>query len=378
VFTNCGKPSTLIFENGSLTASSDASSPSVVAFESTLYPITRANCIACHNPDSATPTSPFHASDSVTQAHDDLTKQGKIDFVAPSNSRIVKKLLQAGGHNCWGTCADNAAEIQSAITIWAAAIGSTRDPASTPTGIMTTQTLSVATELAAATNRVASYTANNVTYNGRTISFKLNSLLGNPTGGDIVFSVDLYDYDNFSYQLRNPRIIVPNGTAQIPLKRIYIRNIKIAINDVVKPEHPIWTTIDQTTTATNTTVLSTAVMLATKDKGNVDDRISFNFQELNIDTRTPAQLSKDFFEKTLYVITRENCSSCHATNQTPLHASLNVQTAHDAAINKVDFANPAASVMVTKIKNGHKGIDQVDIPLMIEQSIRDWNAGRSQ
>jgi hypothetical protein len=33
---------------------------------------------------------------------------------------------------------------------------------------------------------------------------------------------------------------------------------------------------------------------------------------------------------------------------------------------------------VTKIRGGHKGIDTVDIPLMMEQAITNWNAGRSQ
>jgi mono/diheme cytochrome c family protein len=381
IFTNCGKPSTLVFENGSI-AVSESTSPSVVAFESTLYPITRANCISCHNPNSNVPVSPLHASDNVSQAHDELIKQAKVDFVTPSNSRIVKKLLLPGGHNCWGDCADNAAEIQAAVTNWAAAVGTTRDPASnptgTPTGIMTTKTLSVATELAAATNTTVNFTVSGVTYTGKQIQFVINDLIGNPTGGNIFFRVDLYNYDNFSYQLRNPRIVVPAGTAQIPLKRIFVRNIKIAINGTVKPEHPVWTTIERTTAATTTTILSTSAMLASKDKGNAEDMLSFNFQELKVDTRSAAELSKDFFEKTLYVMTRENCSSCHTANQTPLHASLNIQTAHDAAVGIVNFTNPAASRIVTKIRGGHKGIDTVDIPLMMEQAITNWNAGRSQ
>jgi hypothetical protein len=243
---------------------------------------------------------------------------------------------------------------------------------------MTTSTLSVATELAAATNTTVTYTANGVTYTGKQLQFNINTLLGNPAGGNIFFRVDLYNYDDFSYQLRNPRIVVPAGTAQNPLKRVFVRNLKIAINGFVKPEHPVWTTLERTTAATTTTILSTSAMLASKDKGNAEDTISFNFQELKIDARSAAELSRDFFEKTLYVITRENCSSCHATNRAPLHASLNVQTAHDAAIGVVNFTNPAASSIVTKIRGGHNGIDTVDVPLMMEQAITDWNAGRSQ
>lgn len=59
------------------------------------------------------------------------------------------------------------------------------------------------------------------------------------------------------------------------------------------------------------------------------------------------------FQSSVYTLTTRYCISCHGNSQTPLHASSNIQTAHDSLINsfKVDFNNPANSRMVLKLKN---------------------------
>lgn len=64
-------------------------------------------------------------------------------------------------------------------------------------------------------------------------------------------------------------------------------------------------------------------------------------------------VSVEAFSKTVYTITRARCVSCHGANQTPLHASSNVDTAYDALINgsKIDFNNPANSRIVLKLRN---------------------------
>lgn len=59
------------------------------------------------------------------------------------------------------------------------------------------------------------------------------------------------------------------------------------------------------------------------------------------------------FQTSVYPLTVKNCISCHGNSQTPLHASANIQTAHDALVNsfKIDFNNPENSRMVLKLKN---------------------------
>lgn len=64
-------------------------------------------------------------------------------------------------------------------------------------------------------------------------------------------------------------------------------------------------------------------------------------------------VSEEAFGKTVHVITKARCISCHGSSQTPLHSSSNLSVAYDAIINgsKVDFSNPANSRMVLKLKN---------------------------
>ncbi len=64
-------------------------------------------------------------------------------------------------------------------------------------------------------------------------------------------------------------------------------------------------------------------------------------------------ISIEAFKTTVYPITRARCVSCHGTTQTPLHASSNLETAHNVLVDnfKIDFNNIPSSRMVLKLKN---------------------------
>jgi hypothetical protein len=109
VYTNCGKPSELIFESNIYGGSTLVS---VKSFEKTVYPITRANCISCHASQE-----PLHASDDVLEAHNAVISQFKVNFANIASSRLVAKVRDEN-HNCWGDCAANGAEMQAAIEQW--------------------------------------------------------------------------------------------------------------------------------------------------------------------------------------------------------------------------------------------------------------------
>ncbi len=68
---------------------------------------------------------------------------------------------------------------------------------------------------------------------------------------------------------------------------------------------------------------------------------------------TSNQDSVNAFKNSVYLITSTRCVACHGSSQTPLHASNNIQTAHDAVLNsfKVDFNSPENSRLVLKLKN---------------------------
>ncbi len=64
-------------------------------------------------------------------------------------------------------------------------------------------------------------------------------------------------------------------------------------------------------------------------------------------------ISIEAFKTTVYPITRARCVTCHGASQTPLHASSNLETAHNSLVDtfKIDFNNIDSSRMVLKLKN---------------------------
>jgi hypothetical protein len=121
MFNQCGnpyrpKPTELTFTSEEQQGGSLTTLDSVDAFEDSVYQITRARCVSCH--DSQNPT---HASSDVKQAHDIVVNQFKVNFSNVASSRLVAKLRDEA-HNCWSDCTDNANEMQEAIQKWANAV----------------------------------------------------------------------------------------------------------------------------------------------------------------------------------------------------------------------------------------------------------------
>jgi hypothetical protein len=81
-------------------------------FASSVYPLLRQYCVACHAPNAQQPQSPFFADSDVAAAYDASRKLINLD--TPELSRFVARL---GGefHNCWSDCDANAATMLSAI-----------------------------------------------------------------------------------------------------------------------------------------------------------------------------------------------------------------------------------------------------------------------
>jgi len=89
---------------------------SVAIFSTTVHPITSMRCATCHTPDGLG-IGPFHAHSDATTAHDAVMNNGKVNLVNPSQSRLVRKIVDEN-HNCWSDCAANSAEMEAAITDW--------------------------------------------------------------------------------------------------------------------------------------------------------------------------------------------------------------------------------------------------------------------
>lgn len=81
-------------------------------FAASVYPLLRQYCVNCHAPDALQTQSPFFADSDLAAAYEASRKLINLD--SPELSRFVARL---GGelHNCWSDCADNAAQMLSAI-----------------------------------------------------------------------------------------------------------------------------------------------------------------------------------------------------------------------------------------------------------------------
>lgn len=92
--------------------------------------------------------------------------------------------------------------------------------------------------------------------------------------------------------------------------------------------------------------------------------------------------SLEAFEQTVYLVTRQNCTSCHGNSQQPLHASSDSSIAHNALLSqyKVNFTNPAQSRMVKKLKDeGHNCWSNCAADAQeMQDAIADWGSCLSQ
>lgn len=100
-----------------------------------------------------------------------------------------------------------------------------------------------------------------------TIRYDISAIIGAPA----TFSIDIQEYDMYSYKLSKPTIISNS--------RVRVRNIKPLINGSYNPQHATYTLVD-TTTLGGTTVLSQRALIALKDQGTLIDRLSFSFEVL--------------------------------------------------------------------------------------------------
>lgn len=361
VFNHCGvpfgKPTFLKFGNGNQVVTTVAS---IDAFKKTVYPITRARCASCH-----VTQAPTHAHEDPQIAMNAIVGQFKVDFDVPGDSRLVKKLRNEQ-HNCWGECAANADEMQAAITAWAMAIKSA--PTTTeelPTGevdtsIKTEPSRSIATELADPKNRVDKVVS---------ISFDLSAFIG---FSNVWFVVDVAEYDEYSYKFSNPRI-------QTPTEKIYVKGVKLLLNDKYNPQNALYTVVEKTTTTTDR-ILSTSAMIAEKDKGSDKDILSVSFEKLRfVNDQDQSYVA---FEDTVWQVTRGNCSSCHSGASPAGHAQTSPSRSHDVVISRqlVNFGTPTSSPLYDFLKrqrhNCGTSTDCDDLAAQMLQAIEDWKTRR--
>jgi hypothetical protein len=91
----------------------------IAVFQHSAYPILRDHCSECHA--GSGPGSPAIAHGDVQAAYSAVVNSQKVNLSSPGSSRLVRRLA-ADLHYCWGSCAENAAEMELAIAAWAEAV----------------------------------------------------------------------------------------------------------------------------------------------------------------------------------------------------------------------------------------------------------------
>lgn len=111
-----------------------SSTGKIVAFSTTIWPVTKNNCASCHGSIQ----QPLHASSDVNTAFSSAITNQKIDTGSPTRSRLYLKLKDER-HNCWSDCDTNAAEMLSAIESYISAVSTSGDTSPEPQGLETSE-----------------------------------------------------------------------------------------------------------------------------------------------------------------------------------------------------------------------------------------------
>ena len=105
-----------------------------------------------------------------------------------------------------------------------------------------------------------------------TFSYDISSML-NLGAGSARLEVDCREFDEYTYQFYNPRIISNSN--------IRVKGMKLLINGNYNPQHATYNYIDTLVTPGNSS-LSSSALLAIKENGNTADRFSFSFEMLEL------------------------------------------------------------------------------------------------
>ncbi|MBL7666001.1 MAG: hypothetical protein JNM93_12775 [Bacteriovoracaceae bacterium] len=102
-----------------------------------------------------------------------------------------------------------------------------------------------------------------------TLNFDLAPILNVPA----TFSIDIQEYDMYSYKLSSPRIISNSYVA--------VKAIRPYVNEIYNPQHSTYTIVDKIATPTDN-ILSPYSLILLKDKGPAQDKIIFSFEVLQV------------------------------------------------------------------------------------------------
>lgn len=326
---------------------------SVAAFQATVYPILTARCATCH----VSTNQPFFSVSNVQNAHDALVSAGKVNLDAPASSRLVQR-LSSDMHNCWSNCATNATEMQTQIAAWKTRI--TPPPATTATTTSTGTSTATSTvvkppprlnTIEVTVPAVLPGPGENAA-NFTTLTWPLtnatDTVIPDVTGAS--FTMEIQKFDNFSYRVRNPRIISPTTA-------VYLSDLRLSVNGMIRANDATYTLVDQLVpAAANGTVISPASMVILLEKGAGVDKIALSFAQIKASAAAGCKNLNGFTTSVKPVMVNA-CIRCHNAGN-----NFDMTTGTDANIcartlGRVDLNIPANSALIVKALLGtnHSG-----------------------
>jgi hypothetical protein len=329
----------------------------VAAFQQTVYPIVRNYCASCHS----TGVQPFFASTSVQNSHDALINNQKVDLTTPANSALVLR-LSVDRHFCWSDCLGNSVEMRNAIMSWKNLVNPTTTPSPTPAPAPAPAPTPAPTPVPSPAVRVNTNTvlvpantpvsAGNVAANFSVLTFPLDSTTDTITpdiaGG--TFTVEIQKFDDFSYRLRNPKVVSPNAN-------VYARDVRFAINGAIRANDVTFALVDQVVPlGTAGAVLSPSSMVMLLDKGVGVDRLNVSFGQARSVAYTACKNVAGFTANVKPTM-MTTCVRCHGAGNV-----FDMISGTDANIclrakGRADLVTPANSDLILKPYNGinHSG-----------------------
>lgn len=242
---------------------------SVTAFQQTVYPLSLKYCTSCH----ISSNQPFFANSDVVKAHDALISQNKVNFTDPASSRMVDRLLR-DGHHCWSNCTADAQEMLAAINNWKTLKTPVVTTTTVPANSTTTSTARMATINMLVPANLS--TGGDAAANFMTLTYTLANATDtiNPDIAGATFTIEIQKFDDFSYRVRNPKIITLTSA-------VSVKDIRIAVNGMIRPGDATYSLVERAVaTGAAGTVLSTTPMIMLIDKGAGQDQISISFASI--------------------------------------------------------------------------------------------------
>jgi len=324
---------------------SGGSGSSVAAFKATVYPIVTAHCAACHTSIN----QPFFAGPSEQSDHDALVNAGKVNLDNPAASRLVQRLGQ-DMHNCWSNCASNASDMQAAIAQWKSLLQAAAAPA--PPSAVTApapvvRVNSVELPVPANVPGPGEAAANFMTLTW-TLASAADTIVPDITGA--TFSLDIQKFDNFSYRVRNPRILSPTTA-------VYVSDVRISVNGAIRSNDTTYSLVDQIVAmSAGGTILSPASMVMLMDKGPGVDKLALSFVKINASASGGCK-NLAGFQSAVKPVMQISCVRCHNAGN-----SFDMVTGTDANIcartlGRVNLTFPSNSnlIVLPLTGTGHGG-----------------------